>query len=108
MGVPGVHLLLERAATAAAARRWKVLGARSEEEARGFLLASFRRRLGVHVTREFARYRLRRVPFVGATRAGVQAAAARQAAGGGVPDPGPGMRLADFYVYQAHLPRDGA
>ena len=60
------------------------------------------------MTREWARFRLRRLCYVGATRDGVQAARAQQAAGGGVPNPGPGMRLEDFYVYQAHLPGGGA
>ena len=60
--------------------------------------------LGVVVTQAFARHRLRRVQFVGATREGVQAARARDAAGGGLPDPGRGQLL-DFYVWQSHLPR---
>ena len=103
-----VHTLLERAASKAAEQRWRKLGARSQDEAKGFLLAGFRRRLGLAVAQAFARHRLRRLPFVGATPDGVQAARARDAAGGGLPDPGPGVRLDDFYVYQAHLPRGGA
>ena len=100
-----VHTLLERAARSAAGKRWRVLGSRSEDEAYGFLLAGYQRRLGVVVTQAFARHRLRRLPYVGATREGVQAARARDAAGGGLPDPGPGVGLEDFYVYQSHLPR---
>ena len=103
-----VYELLDAAAERAASRRWRALGSRTEAEARGYFVGAFRRRFGVHVTREFARHRLRRLPYVGATRAAVQADAARRRAGGGVPDPGPGMRLDDFYVYQAHLPHAGA
>ena len=48
---------------------WVRLGARSEEEAYGCHVQRFRRDVGIAVAREFARYRLLRVPFIGVPRA---------------------------------------
>ena len=48
------------------------MGARSESEARSFYVARLRRRMGVAAVREFARHRLRRVPYVGVPRAVVE------------------------------------
>ena len=40
-------------------------GARSEAEARSYYVARLRRSWGIMVAREMARFRLRRVPFIG-------------------------------------------
>ena len=42
---------------------------RNEEEARGVWVACCRRRIGIAVARAYARYRVRRVPYVGVPRA---------------------------------------
>ena len=43
-------------------------GARTQEEARSFIVSSLRRRLGLVICREFARHRIRRVPYIGVPR----------------------------------------
>ena len=50
-------------------RTWRLMGARSEAEARGFIMQQLRRRLGVVVVREMARHRLHRLPYVNTPRA---------------------------------------
>ena len=99
---PDVHSLLTIAAEAMAQRRWQSMGARSAEEARSFIVSALRRRLGCFVAREFARYRLRRLPYVGASRAAVAARGIRRSRHGGR-DPGAGVRDDDFHAYQALL-----
>ena len=100
-----MHALLSQAASAAAARVWRAHGARTLEEQRAFMIAVFRRRMGVFAVREFARHRLRRVPYVGATRASVVARGRRGDAqlGGGMTTAG--VSPADFAAHQA-LMRD--
>jgi len=66
---PDVHHLVSHVAECMARRQWRLLGARSMEEARSFMIARVRRRIGMTVVREYARHRLRRVPFVGMPRA---------------------------------------
>ena len=58
---PDVHALLTVAADGLAARQWRDMGARTQEEARSFIVSSLRRRLGLVICREFARQRIRRV-----------------------------------------------
>ena len=99
---PDVHSLLSIAAEAAAQHRWQGMGARSAEEARSFIVSALRRRLGCFVAREFARYRLRRLPYVGASRAAVAARGIRRGRHRGH-DPGAGVRDEDFHAYQALL-----
>ena len=99
---PDVHSLLTIAAEAMAQRRWQSMGARSADEARSFIVSALRRRLGCFVAREFARYRLRRLPYVGASRAAVAARGIRRSRHGGR-DPGAGVRDDDFHAYQALL-----
>ena len=48
---------------------WDRLGARSEDEAYSCHVQRFRRDIGIATAREFARYRLLRVPFIGVPRA---------------------------------------
>ena len=78
---------------------WRRYGARSEAEAYSFFVASLRRMLGVFVARELARHRLRRLPFVGMTRATFDAYQ-RQ------PTPQardrPQIVMHDFFSHQAH------
>ena len=66
---PDVHAVLAHAATATAERVWRLMGARSAAEARGFVMQQLRRRLGVVVAREMARHRLHRLPYVNTPRA---------------------------------------
>ena len=99
---PDVHSLVSIAAEAMAQRRWQGMGARSAEEARSFIVSALRRRLGCFVAREFARYRLRRLPYVGASRAAVAARGIRRGRDRGR-DPGAGVRDDDFHAYQALL-----
>ena len=69
---PDVHALLTVAADGLAARQWGDMGARTQEEARSFIVSSLRRRLGLVICREFARHRIRRVPYIGVPRAVVE------------------------------------
>jgi hypothetical protein len=70
-------------------------------------MASLRRRVGLFVVREMARHRLRRIPFIGATRASV-VARGRRGVGhlGGYVDTA-GVQLEDFQAHQV-LMRDRA
>ena len=85
------------------------MGARTQEEARSFIVSSLRRRLGLVICREFARHRIRRVPYIGVPRAVVERRMQRGQLIGG-----PQARVplyvpyADFFQYQAGWPvRDG-
>ena len=60
-----VHQLADVVAGEMARREWRVRGARSEAEARSYYVARLRRSWGIMVAREMARFRLRRVPFIG-------------------------------------------
>ena len=60
--------LLEEAAHSAARRGWRSMGCVSEAVAYGLIVASYRRRLGIVVVREFARHRYRQSQLVGLTR----------------------------------------
>ena len=99
---PDVHALLTVAADGLAARQWRDMGARTQEEARSFIVSSLRRRLGLVICREFARHRIRRVPYIGVPRAVVEQRMQRGQLIGG-----PQARVplyvpyADFYQYQA-------
>ena len=100
---PDVHALLTVAADGLAARQWRDMGARTQEEARSFIvLSSLRRRLGLVICREFARHRIRRVPYIGVPRAVVERRMQRGQLVGG-----PQARVplyvpyADFFQYQA-------
>ena len=69
------------------------------QEARAVFVALYRRRLGCFVSREMARHRLRRLPFVGATRAQVRARGRRGDAQLGSGADGGGVRPEDYYAY---------
>ena len=95
-GSRDVHLLIRACADSAARIRWRLMGARSMVECRAFLIASYRRRVGMAAGRAFARHRLRRVPYIG-----VPAAALRNRA-----PPRARQPLIDphtFYAHQAHV-----
>ena len=67
-------------------------------------VARLRRRLGLFVTREFARHRLRRVLFVGCDRQLLSRRRDRVlAAGNREPQAGAGFSLADFAALQVRL-----
>ena len=101
-GSPDVHALLTVAADGLAARQWRDMGARTQEEARSFIVSSLRRRLGLVMCREFARHCIRRVPYIGVPRAVVERRMQRGQLIGG-----PQARVplyvpyADFFQYQA-------
>ena len=84
-------------------RQWRALGARTVSEARAFYMASFRRRMGVAAVREMARYRIRRVPFIGCTaqslHAGRRARDAFQRSAAGRHS-ATRVRPEDFYAHQ--------
>ena len=66
-----VHDFLSTAADAIAQRRWATLGARTPDEARGFVMARLRRTMGVRVGFAMARHRISRVPYIGIRRGAV-------------------------------------
>ena len=94
-----VDSLLELAATSRARRDWRFLGARSQSEARGVFIALYRRRLGCFVVREYARHRLRRIPFIGLTREQVTTRRRRRATATTGRDVAAGVLAADYYSY---------
>ena len=98
-----VHSLIDLAADGIAAKLWRLLGARSKAEARSFIVARLRRRLGLVATREMARHRLRRLPYVGAPRSALSQRRDRQGPGARAAEAGAGIRLADFAGIQARL-----
>ena len=55
-----VHDLLRTAAHEMAERTWRLLGARSADEMRSFMVASARRRVGLAAVQAMARHRLAR------------------------------------------------
>ena len=103
-GSPDVHHLASALADCIAHRVWRRWGARSEAEARSFVVARVRRIIGSTVARAMARHFLRRLPFVGLTRAAmdrrrqaVRARAARARDDGAGID---GLRAEDFHPAQ--------
>ena len=79
-------------------------GSRSKEEAKGLHLGRLRQQLGLFATREFARCRLRRAPYVGCDRELLAPRRGRAVrAGNQAPTAGAGFRLADFAALQVRL-----
>ena len=89
---------MEEETTGLAAREWRDMGARTQEEARSFIVSSLRRRLGLVICREFARHRIRRVPYIGVPRAVVER---RMLVGGPQARVPLYVPYADFFQYQA-------
>lgn len=79
-----VHSLIQAIATEAADAMWRDMGARSRTEARAFFLSHYRRRWGLLAAREYARHRIRRVPYIGMPR-GYRMVGGHGAAGGAAP-----------------------
>ena len=63
-----MHHSIEASARQRARQTWRSFGAHTEEEAYGYWVQQFRRLMGVTIVREFARLRIRRVPFLGVPR----------------------------------------
>ena len=88
------------------------MGAASQSEARSFTVARVRRVLGVGAARAMARHLIRRLPFLGLSRAAMDQhlqqhrarAWARREVGTGVD----GLRIEDFFAFQAHVGGDAA
>ena len=95
------HSLVEASAHETARRRWRRYGARTEGEAYSFFVAAMRRQMGVAVVREMARHRLRRLHFIGMTRAETAAAQQLRAAPRPQSRNALGANESDFYLYQA-------
>ena len=64
-----MHALRRITARGIAARRWRLMGARSQTEAAGILSSALRRRWGIAACRAQAEHTLRRLIWVGARRA---------------------------------------
>ena len=79
-----VHDLLTAVATRAADGLWRGMGCRSQAEALSFLTSHYRRRWGMLVVREYARHRIRRVPYIGLAR-GARAVGSLGAGAGAAP-----------------------
>ena len=104
---PDVHSLIQVCAESLANKNWRALGARSAQEARGFVAAAVKRRLGLVVAREMARHRLRRVPAIGVPNAALSGPARFQRAMDrrhGVDEPldrPPAFVPEEFFAFQA-------
>ena len=85
---------------------WVRLGARSEDEAYGCHVQRFRRDVGIAVAREFARYRLLRVPLIGVPCAVVRDRHSGRCEARAVPAEGP--MQADFFRHQADIWQEAA
>ena len=89
------------AARKLASATWDRLRAHSEDHAYNCHVRRFRRDVGIAVAREFARYRLLRVPFVGVPRAVIRDRHAGRREARAVPAQGP--MQADFFRHQAGI-----
>ena len=104
---PDVDSLVLECAYAIARKRWRLMGARSEAEARSYWVGVCRRRVGVAVARAMARFRIRRSPFLGVPRAVLDERARRGALGLPTGAPGGVVAAGDedvraFYMHQVH------
>ena len=95
--------LIQVCAREQARRSYRLMGSRSEGEARGYFVGALRRHVGVSVAREFARHRLRRLALVGVSRAAIaEARRIRLVAGGSAPGDARGWAsMEDFFAFQA-------
>ena len=94
------------AAHALARKHWRSSGARNEAEARSWWVSICRRRIGVAVARAYARYRIRRMVFIGVPRAVLDDRARRGVAG--VAGGADGGHRADVDLRDSSLPLPGA
>ena len=102
-----VHALVDAMAQRRARRSWRLMGARTEGEARGYMVAGLRRFVGVFAAREMARHLLHRVPLVGVPRAVLDARRAwhrdRQPPQGAVFQGHGRLAGQDFFAFQARV-----
>jgi len=98
---PDVHHFITAAARKRAGDTWSSYGARTEDEAYSYYVQGFRRDIGIAVAREFARYRLLRVPFIGVPREVVRDRNMGRREVRAVPAEGP--MQADFFRHQADI-----
>ena len=101
-----MHSLVKVCAESVANRRWRELGARSAKEACGFVTAAVKRRLGLVLVREMARFRLRRVPAIGVPTAALSGQAdlqrrLRRRHGADEPLDRPPAFVPEFFAFQA-------
>ena len=100
-GSPDVHHSIEASARQRARQTWRGFGARTEEEAYGYWVQQFRRLMGVTIVREFARLRIRRVPFLGVPREFVRDRARGRRVVQEVP--AHGRHAGDFFGHQGRM-----
>ena len=85
-------------------KRWREMGARTQDEARGFIIGQFRRRIGLVATEAMASHRLNRVPWIGVPRQVVVNRRTLAGAGGGARADRDGVVDAqDFFAHQQRL-----
>ena len=117
-GSSDVHALIQALAETQASASWRLLGARSQQEALSYFTSAIRRMVGVTVLREMARHRLRRFSQIGVPRGRVQDWARRERRGAGgaglLGDVQDAIVLRDhslqahhFYAYQVHAAHPG-
>ena len=97
-------MIADAVAEALAGQRWRLMGARTQTEARAYFISTVRRELGITFVIAMARHRLQREPFVGMSPAAVRAmrdargqAVRRHQAGGGTRPTRP-VGVYDFYL----------
>ena len=106
---PDVEDLILQCGHALARKHWRSSGARNEAEARSWWVSHCRMRIGVATARAYARYRLKRLVFVGVPRAVLDERAQRGLAGGARDagaNGGGGHTSADlqqFWQHQVHV-----
>ena len=103
-----VHKLVELCAHRLARKHWRLAGARTEKEARGWWVGSCRRRIGVAVARAFARHRINRIAFIGVSRAVVADRIARGIGVARLEVQYSDLDFAGFYAHQALAGSGGA
>ena len=96
-----VHALLSVAATALAVWQWQPSGARTLEECRAYIIQASRRRVGLVAVQAMARHRLARAPYIGVTRAVVEARHRRGSVGPSPPLSDAWGRFDGIYQWQA-------
>lgn len=104
-----VHLLLGVCATEIAKKCWREMGARTQDEARGFIIGQLRRRMGLITSEVMASHRLSRVPWIGVPRHVVVNRRTLAGPGGGARANRDGVVDAqDFFAHQQRRIAGGA
>jgi len=102
-----VRELLRFCAGRLGVRRWRSYGFPTAGAAVGFFLTQLNRRVGLHVTREFARHRLRRLHYVGVDKDTLARRGALPNPGDALPEAGAGLRYQDAAAFLGALQRRG-